>query len=149
MADRIEREINEILAKLEDLPDGGVKPERKPVSIADARERRRVTASSHPATAKARPSLARLNPAKLLVAGAGAVIGGFVLSIVWAPLIWAAFAGVVVFVGGFVGAIVRPAKSSSARNEAGPGGHYWRDRYIAYEPTTPGAWARFKRRFRR
>jgi hypothetical protein len=38
VVDRVEREIEEILAKLDDLPDG---PERKPISILAQREKRK------------------------------------------------------------------------------------------------------------
>jgi hypothetical protein len=74
------------------------------------------------------------------------VIGGLILSNFWAPLIWAAFGGVLVFLGGFLSAFFREGRGDDATR---PRGVYWRDRYIEYEPTSPGAWARFKRRFRR
>ena len=150
MVDRVEREIEEILAKLDDLPEG---QERKPISILAQREKRKAVKPARRANGGRPPLGQRINPTKLLLGGAGTVIGGLVLSTFWSPLIWAAFGGVVVFLGGFISAFLRsgrPAAGASASaSEEMPKGYYWRDRYIEYEPTSPGAWGRFKRRFRR
>jgi hypothetical protein len=139
MADRIEREINEILEKLEGLPGEGA-PERRPISLAEARE------SRAPAP-RARPDLSSipLNPTHALLAGAGTVIGGLILSNLWAPLIWAAFGGVAVFIAGFVGAFFRRPRPKAAPRE----GVFWRDRYIQYESQPHGTVGRIKRRLRR
>jgi hypothetical protein len=142
MADRIEREINEILEKLESLPEDGLPPERRPISIAEHRERR--PEPPKPPARRRLPAIP-LNPTHALVGGAGTVVGGLILSNLWAPLIWAAFAGVAVFLGGFVAAFFRRPRPKAEQRD----GVYWRDRYIRYEtpPSTP--WTRFRRRFRR
>jgi hypothetical protein len=145
MPDRIEREIEEILSRLDDLPQDAPKGERKPVSILDQRDRRR--ANQAPPPARTRPSLvSRLNPSTFLVAGAGAVIGGLLLSNVWSPLIWVSFGGVVVFLAAFVGAFFRSPRARQAPQEPG---HYWRDRYIEYTPSEASTWSRIKGRFRK
>ena len=144
MADRIEREIEEILSKLEDLPEGDSAPERRrPVSILAHRESRRASAAARPGARLG----SRLNPATFLLAGAGTVIGGLLLSSVWAPLIWAAFGGVVVFLGGFIAAFFRRPRPQE-QAQANPNGHFWRDRYINDAPS-PGPLTRLARRVRR
>lgn len=142
MADRIEREIEEILAKLdqeEGLPAG----EKKPVSILSAKAKRQAAA---PPRRSPRPeAFARLNPTTFLFIGAGLVIAGLFLSGFWQPLIWASLAGVVVFLGAFASSFFRERGPRSSA----PRGVYWRDRYIEYEPTRANAWSRLRRRFRR
>ena len=93
-------------------------------------------------------SVRRLNPAAFLLAGAGTVIGGLILSNIWAPLIWAAFGGVAVFIAGFVASFFRTKRAAPA-GAAAPQGHYWRDRYIDYEPKAGAGWDRVRRRFKR
>lgn len=147
MADRIEREINEILEKLESLPDDGVTPDRRPISIAEHREdrQRRMKPPGGGGVRKRLPTLP-LNPTHALLAGAGTVVGGLILSNLWAPLIWAAFAGVAVFIGGFIAAFLRTPRPGPESRD----GVFWRDRYISYEPTRRhGPIDRLKRRFRR
>jgi len=140
MADRIEREIEEILAKLDQ--DGPLAPEKKPVSIMSARTRKKTTP---PRVQRLRPNpLANINPTMFLFLGAVLVVGGLILSNVWAPLIWVSFAGVVIFLGAFVSSFFRGPRPSSR-----PRGVYWRDRYIEYEPASPGIWDRLRRWFRR
>jgi hypothetical protein len=142
MADRIEREINEILEKLEGLPDDPAPPERRPISIAERRERR---PEPPPPPTRRLPSVP-LNPTHALVAGAGTVVGGLILSNLWAPLIWAAFAGVAVFIGGFVAAFFRRPRPRAEQRD----GVFWRDRYIRYDATQSAPWTtRLRRRFRR
>ena len=141
MADRIEREIEEILAKLdqdEGLPGGN----KKPVSILSAKTKRQAPPSRGPRTSP----VARVNPTTFLFAGAGLVIAGLFLSSFWEPLIWASLAGVVVFLGAFASSFFR----SGTPPPGAPRGVYWRDRYIEYEPPRRGGgWRRFARRFRR
>jgi hypothetical protein len=149
MADRIEREINEILEKLDSLPDEGA--ERRPISIADHREKRPKQRVPEPAKAPRQLPSFIPTPTHALLAGAGTVIGGLVLANLWAPLIWAAFAGVAMFIGGFVAALVRKPNvprggASGSPNQ--PGGVFWRDRYISYEPTNQTTWQKIRRRFR-
>jgi hypothetical protein len=146
MADRIEREIEEILARLDDLPGDG-QSERRPVSIAAQRETRRP---SQPAWAPKRTRralhLPHVSPATFLIVGAGAIIGGLILSNVWGPLIWAALAGVFVFLAGFVASFFQHGRPSSGTQTRG---HYWRDRYIEYTPQQKSPLDRLRRRFRR
>lgn len=149
MADRIQREIEEILAKLdEELPAERSGPvERKPISITSVREQRKA---SKPAKA-ARPSRSlssRLEPSTLLFAGAGTMILGLVLANAVAdPFIWLSFAGVVLFLAAFVWSFFR---SPRPRQEmAPPGKVFWRDRFIEYEPTNSGFAGRLRRKIRR
>lgn len=142
MADRIEREIEEILAKLDQ--DGPLGQEKTPVSILSARNKRKTSAPG-PKRPRRNP-LDRVNPTTFLFLGAALVVGGLILSNFWAPLIWASFAGVVIFLGAFVGSFFRSGSPAAGQR---PGGVYWRDRYIEYESPNPSTWARVKRRFRR
>ncbi len=136
MADRIEREIEELLAKLDtELPPDG----RQPISLE---ERRRKRQASRRVSAPRFPSI-QLNPPSLLLSGAGIMVGGLFLSMFWQPLIWLSFAGVVIFIAAFL-------LSFRSRPPAAPGrprGVYWRDRYIEYEPPRPAS--RFRNPFRR
>ncbi len=141
MADRIEREIEEILAKLDQ--DGPLAPEKKPVSILSARTRKKTTP---PRLQRPRRNpLANLNPTTFLFVGAALVVGGLILSNAWAPLIWVSFAGVLIFLGAFVSSFFRTSGPRGSK----PRGVYWRDRYIEYEPESPGVWDRLRRKFRR
>jgi hypothetical protein len=142
MADRIEREIEEILAKLDQ--DGPLAPEKKPVSIMSARTKKK-TSPPRPPKRRANP-LANINPTTFLFVGAGLVVGGLILSNVWSPLIWASFAGVVIFLGAFLSSFLRSGRPAAGSQ---PRGVYWRDRYIEYEPASTGMWDRLRRRFRR
>jgi len=147
MADRIEREIEEILAKL-DQDGESVTPERKPVSILAHKTKPKPKLATPKTRRQRKPLLDRVSPTNLLLGGAAIVVGGLVLSSVWGPLIWASFAGVVMFIGAFVASFFRsprpPAGGASAQQ-----GYYWRDRYIQYEPADRSAWDRLRRRFRR
>ncbi|MGE5597295.1 MAG: hypothetical protein ACM3S1_14820, partial [Hyphomicrobiales bacterium] len=96
MADRIEREIEEILAKLDE--DGPLAPEKKPVSILSARNKKK--SPPKPVRRRSNP-LENVNPTTFLFAGAGLVVGGLILSNAWEPFIWASFAGVVIFLLAF------------------------------------------------
>jgi len=139
MVDRMEREIEEILSKLDvDAP----KQDRTPISIM-ARKKKPRAASSIPSRAARWPSP---SPAVLLLLGAGVMIAGLVLSNVWGPLIWMAFAGVLVFLAAFV---LSFRKSSPQGSAAAPRGHYWRDRYIEYDASDHDLVSKLKRRFRR
>ena len=147
MPDRIEREIEEILSKLDDLPaEGGGAADRKPVSILAHRASRKTTAPSGSPRAPGLGPVANLNPSTFLLAGAGTVIGGLLLSNLWAPLIWAAFGGVVVFIGGFVSALFRRPKAPGGAPSSGT---FWRDRYINTSPQSNSAWGRLTSRLRR
>lgn len=142
MADRIEREIEEILAKLDQ--DGPAGQEKTPVSILSAKSRRKT---SDGGTKRSRRNpLEQINPTTFLFLGAALVVGGLIASNFWAPLIWVSFAGVVLFLGAFIGSFFRSERPAGGGQ---PSGVYWRDRYIEYESPNPGAWERLKRRFRR
>lgn len=140
MADRIEREIEEILAKLD---DEAPRETRKPISMLAHKDRKKVTPA---APARVRTTNASsITPAQLLIAGAGLVVGGLVLSSFVDALIWVSFAGVVVFLSAFAWSFFRsPRPEGSAAK-----GHYWRDRWIEYEPSNGTSWNKLKRRFRR
>ncbi|MCX7616575.1 hypothetical protein [Tepidiforma sp.] len=136
MADRIEREIEELLAKLEnELPEGG----RQPISLEERRRQRRKRRSFP------KPSLPAVNPASLLLSGAGIMIAGLFLAMFWSPLIWLSFAGVVIFIAAFLLSF-RNRPAGAARGGR-PGQVFWRDRYIDYGPPDRGS--RFKNPFRR
>lgn len=145
MADRIEREIEEILSRLDEgkPPDGP--PARSPIPIQSRRKKGNGAATR--LDRQIGGAVGRLTPANLLFAGAGIMIGGLILSAAWDPFIWLAFAGVVLFLAAFIWSFVRPG--GAARNSQ-PRGYYWRDRYIEYEPARePGLLKRLKRAFRR
>jgi len=145
MADRIEREIEEILEKLdtEFPPDG---PERTPISILSRRKKKPSQRSSKPRVPSSRPSL-QISPTALLFIGAALVVSGLILSNIWGPMIWLAFAGVVLFIGAFLSSFFR---SGGQGVGAQPRGAYWRSRYIPYEPErSESAVSRFRRKFRR
>ncbi len=139
MADRVEREIEEILARLEDQAPPG---EKKPISILSRRKHGPGGASR--AKRSAVSASHRLNPTTMMFAGAAIVVGGLILSNAWPVLIWASFAGVVLFLGAFVSSFFREAPASAPKQR----GVYWRDRYIEYEPAHPGLLSRLRRRLR-
>lgn len=142
MADKFEREIEEILEKLGDqLPPGDAGAE--PISIASRRKAKAKAA--HPK--EPRPDLfGWVNPTTILLAGAGIMFGGLVLSNFWEPLIWASFAGVVLFIGAFLWSLQRRPRGAKA---APARGVYWRDRYIEYGPPGQSAGNRIRGWFRR
>ena len=143
MADRIEREIEEILSKLDE--SNPPEPARRPIPIQSRRKRGPSPVSRLGNKVASRPT--NLTPATLLFAGAGIMLAGLVLSAIWSPFIWAAFAGVLLFMAAFAWSFLRPG---GARRASQPKGHYWRDRYIEYDaPSQAGVISRFKRAFRR
>ncbi len=83
--------------------------------------------------------------------GAGVMLLGLVLSAFSGLFVWAAFAGVVMFIAAFLISFARgwPASGRRGGGTQPSGGVYWRDRYIEYDPVDDSAWARFRRRFRR
>ncbi len=142
MADRVEREIEEILSKLDDLPGDGGKG-RTPVPIAS----RRRPAPTPAARASRGPGLLdRLSPASMMITGAVVMMGGLLAAAFVDSLIWLAYAGVVLFLAAFLTSFFRSSRGGAP---ARPRGMYWRDRYIEYEPSKPGALERFRQRFRR
>jgi hypothetical protein len=152
MPDRVEREIEEILSKLENKPGTEAAPRsgsgRDPIPL---KPRRKPSMASR--IVAGLPTMPGLTPATLLFTGAGIMLGGLVLSAIASALIWVAFAGVVIFLGAFVWAFLRrttPGPASTGHVGSSKGA-YWRDRYIEYEPRSndPGSVERFKRIFRR
>jgi hypothetical protein len=141
MADKFEREIEEILSKLDDkLPPA---EEKSPISLASRRQKKAKAAKTR--TPRANP-LASITPTTLLFAGAGIMFGGLLLSNFWGPLIWASLSGVVLFVGAFLWSFRRTPR---AERGSAPKGVYWRDRYIEYGPPGSSSGSRIKNWFRR
>lgn len=136
MPDRIQQEIEEILARAGDLPGEGP-PSREPIPF---RRRRR------PRLPRLPHARVPIEPATLLFAGAGLVLTGLAASAAWAQAIWLSFAGIVLFLGAFVWSFFRePGRGAPA----GPRRVYWRDRYIEYEPGRPSLARRIRRWFGR
>ena len=159
MPDKMEREIEEILARLDKDSPRPQEP-APPISIMARRkkapgraERMRQGGTGLGSNLGSRLGdglLGRISPTTLLFAGAGVMVGGLILSNVWQPLIWASFAGVVLFLGAFLWSCKRTPRASGGGAAApAPKGHYWRDRYIEYDATDSGAMTRLKRRLRR
>ena len=144
MPDRIDREIEEILARLgEEPPKSG----EEPISLESRRRQRGQPLASRVVAAFG----LRLNgptPASLLFTGAGVMVAGLILAAIWAALIWLAFTGVVLFLAAFIWSFVRPRRARVASPPAAKGAH-WRGRYVEYEPAPPGVLARIRRAFRR
>lgn len=153
MADRVEREIEEILARLDtELPQEGSAPtiERKPISISSAREARQKQAKR----ATPRRSVS-IEPATLLFTGAGVMVVGLILSsAVNSSLIWLSFAGVVLFLAAFIWSVFRqaperPMSGGGMGMSQGGGKVFWRDRYIDVSPSNDSVGNRLMRRIRR
>lgn len=143
MPDKFEREIEEILAKLdEELPADSNGPGRPPISLAQKRQQK--AKAERVRTARPNP-LPNLNPTTLLFAGAGIMFAGLIVSGFWGPAIWASLAGIVLFIGAFFWSFRRTSRPSGSPSRQG---HYWRDRWIDDTPSggTPGG---VKGRFRR
>ncbi len=145
MPDKMEREIEEILAKLDAESPRSKPADKAPVSIL-SRRKRTVNPVAR-ATSRTAGMVDSINPTTLLFGGAGIMIAGLLLSTIYAPLIWASFAGVVIFLAAFLWSFRRTPRVSGAGSQA-PRGHYWRDRYIEYPAQRNGPLDRLKRRFR-
>lgn len=157
MADRVEREIEEILARLDkELPAEpvGVAPERKPISISSARD---VRAQKAKVTASSPARSSRINlpfePPTLLFAGAGIMIAGLILSTAIASaFIWLSFGGVLLFLAAFGWSFFRTKpenKGNDVYYSSEPGKVFWRDRYIDARPGGTSTTDKIRRRFRR
>lgn len=151
MADRIEREIEEILERLDnELPGGALPDDKKPISLMQRRQQATQKRADRAPRPRRQNPLSSLTPAHLLFSGAALTVGGFILSAFAPALIWVSLAGVVLFITAFIWSLTR---STTARPAASgyepPKGVFWRDRYIEYDPPGPSPWARIKRRFRR
>ncbi len=140
--DRIDREIEEILSRLD---------EDEPISL-EARRRRRQRkplGARAGAAIGASGAVVRVTPTSLLFTGAGVMLAGIVLARVWDPLIWLAFAGVTLFLAAFAWALLRPRRAARASQRQTAKGAYWRGRYVEYEPASTGVLRRIRRAFRR
>ena len=142
MSDKLERDVEEVLAGIEDFD--WRRRERRPGPLRRALQRFGQRASQR---------LARLSPGHLMLVGSLLVIASFILP--GQVRVWAIILGVVLFLIGIVwsargggkgGARVRGGGEPTTR------GGYWRDRYISYDapPRNPlgplGRW--FRRRDR-
>ena len=143
MPDKFEREIEEILAKLDDeLPAGETGGARPPISLQQKRQQKakaqRVRAS--------RPNpLNNISPTTLLFAGAGIMFGGLIVSGFWGPAIWASLAGIVLFLGAFVWSFRRAPRTTASAGGSRQG-HYWRDRWIDDAPPPSGVKGWFRKK---
>lgn len=142
MVDKFEREIEEILAKLDDgVPDASGKPGAAPISITQKRKQK----AKAERVRTARPNvLPNLTPTNLLFTGAGLVFGGLLVSGAWPPAIWVAFAGVVLFIAAFIWSFRRTNRAVTPATRSQ--GIYWRDRYIDDRPHDGSIKGRFRRK---
>ncbi len=150
MADKFEREIEEILAKLDsDAPPPAGASDREPISISSVRRKPKPKTPKAPKVASSNTGLLdRISPTNMLFAGAGIVVGGLILSNFYQPLIWASFAGVVLFIAAFLVSFRKPPRNGAGGGAPQPG-HYWRGQPIAYEPPAPSPMGRVKKLFGR
>ncbi|MEO8539883.1 MAG: hypothetical protein ABI577_09105 [bacterium] len=133
MPDKFEREIEEILAKLDDeLPTEPGAQVRSPISLAQKRQQK--AKAERVRTPRANP-FDSLNPTTLLFSGAGIMFGGLIVSGFWGPAIWASLAGIVLFIGAFFLSFRKTSRPASGVGGASRQGHYWRDRWIDDTPT--------------
>ena len=140
MADKFEREIEEILAKLDDELPSADRAGKPPISISQKRQQK--AKAERVRTARPNP-LASISPTTLLFAGAGVMFGGLIVSAMWGPAIWFALVGVFLFIGAFFWSFRKTARPSApvARSQ----GTFWRDRYIDDRPQS-GIKDRFRRK---
>ncbi|GAB4326448.1 MAG: hypothetical protein Kow0010_09520 [Dehalococcoidia bacterium] len=147
MADRIEREIEEILERLEKKGNAPARPQppsgtgKDPIVFPPRRRRRSIASRI---ASGFTGNVTGLTPANLLFVGAGVMIVGFVLATFWEPLIWLSLAGVGTFLFAFVWSFFRrPGRPAGAPER------YWRGQRIDYDTPHAGPITRFKRIFRR
>ena len=143
MADKFEREIEEILAKLDDeRPTADAGSGKAPISIAQKRQQK--AKAERVRTTRPNP-LSAITPTALLFAGAGVMFGGLLLSALWDPAIWFALTGVFLFIGAFLWSFRRTKRSASSSSAGASQGTYWRGRYIDDRPQS-GIKDRFRRK---
>lgn len=132
MSDKLERDVEEVLAGIEDFD--WRRRERRPGPLRRAGQRfaRKLSERS-----------ARLRAGHLMLLGSLLVIVGFVLRGNSLGM-WAVILGVVLFLIG----IVWSARGGGGRKERGPTtrGGYWRDRYISYDEPPGNPLSRWFRR---
>lgn len=146
MPDKMEREIEEILAKLDGEAPQGSSSEKAPISILSRRKRTPNAVAR--ASRRTGSVLDRINPTTLLFTGAGVMVLGLIGSLAYNPLIWASFAGVVIFLAAFLWSFRRTPRPRGGVLGSAPSGHYWRDRYIEY-PQSNSGFDKLRKRFRR
>ncbi len=131
--DRLEREINEILDKIERFPD----PESRRARARKRVFRRLANAAAQKQRALAR-QLSRISIGQLMLASFLIILGSFFFGRFLGPArTWVLLAGVILFVSSF-------AMMVFARGGP-PEGQYWRGREVGY-PSEPLA-ARIRRWF--
>ena len=119
MPNRVEREIEEILTKL-DAPGGGRRPTRLRRSWR-SRLTRRVGAWR-----SRLPALPALNPGNLMLTGIVLILSGLILRMVSADLTrWVVILGLILFFSSFVLSFTRRGPTGVGRNET-----YWRGQRI-------------------
>ena len=142
MSDKLERDVEEVLAGIEDFD--WRRRERRPGPLRRAMQRFGQRTSQR---------LARLSPGHLMLVGSLLVIASFILP--GQVRVWAIILGVVLFLIGIVWSARgggRGGKRGAPGGEPSTRGGYWRDRYISYDapPRNPlgplGRW--FRRRDR-
>jgi hypothetical protein len=144
MPDRVEREIEEILAKMDDEPGRGRAPSKEPIPLRP-RNRPRTTSARMSSTF----GVPRITPATLLFGGAGIMIVGLLGATFADGMIWLSFAGVVLFLAAFVWSLTRRPIAGRGGSTTTPRGTHWRDRYVEYDAGQPNGIERFKRVFRK
>lgn len=155
--DRIQQEIEEILAKLDVGDEGDTITKERPIEhepISIEQRRRSARAARPGVLSRLRDSIALpdvpVSPAGLLFFGAGTMVAGLILATFWSPLIWLSFAGVLAFILAFVWSFARRRSPGGiSGGYRAPRQKYWRGRYIDIEPGEPSTGERLKRMFRR
>jgi hypothetical protein len=152
MADRIEREIEEILRKLDVDEEAASKaPVKKgsgkpPISI-ESRRKTGPSVSNRLGNAFSVPSVP-VSPSSIIILGAVLTLVGFVLSGIGGVMIWVSVVGILMFIAGFVLSLIR-RPDALKRTQTNAPKPRWRGREISYETDHTGPLARLKRIFRR
>ena len=125
MSDKLERDVEEVLAGIEDFD--WRRRERRPGPLRRAVQRFGQSASRR---------LARLSPGHLMLVGSLLVIASFILP--GQVRVWAIILGVVLFLIGIVWSARGGGRGGKGGSPGGGGepstrGGYWRDRYISYD----------------
>jgi len=146
--DRIEREIEELLNQLDEPGE----EQTSPIPIGSKRQAQRPSQPpkrGKPDRGPLIPMPSGLDPATLMFAGAGVMLAGLLLSTFAEWFILVSFAGVVMFIAAFLISFARGWPRAPRSRRQSTQGAYWRDRYIKYDESDEGTWARIKRMFRR
>ncbi len=137
MADKIERDVEEVLSKIEDF-EWHRRQRRGP-----SRARRAWNDSWQRLADRASLRLARFSAGHLMLVGFLILVAGLVFRI-RGPGLWLMLGGVIIF---FLGLAWSMRSGGSHPTHSARGG-FWRDRYITYdgEPGGPRGWFRRWRR---